>query len=150
MILENSLKITRALRQVQFERIFNITRSLTRSFVRSLICNMTEKELTLTQSALSQSCSGNTTYFFTASRLYRANMPTCFMATSTARRKRKRLTACDSQVQSEGWILQLFTPCPALTFILKLLVIKINLTALYCCIVYLFKRNLAFSFKVIR
>ena len=27
-----------------------------------------------------------------------------FMATSTAPRKRKRLTACDSQVQSEVWI----------------------------------------------
>ena len=32
------------------------------------------------------------------------NISTCFMATSTARRKRKRLTACDSQVQSEVWI----------------------------------------------
>ena len=47
------------------------------------------------------------------------------MATSTARRKRKCLTACDSQVQSEVWIPQLFTPLPTLTFILKLIVIHI-------------------------
>ena len=44
------------------------------------------------------------------------------MATSTARRKRKRLTTCDFKAQSEVWIPQLFTPSPALTFILKLLV----------------------------
>ena len=57
------------------------------------------------------------------------------MAMSTARRKRKRLTACDSQVQIEVWMPQLFTPSPALTFILKLLVTylftamqKMNLT----------------------
>ena len=49
-------------------------------------------------------------------------IPTCFMATSTARQKRKHLAACDSKVQSEAWIPQLFTPSPALTFILKLLV----------------------------
>ena len=44
------------------------------------------------------------------------------MATSTARRKRKRLTTCDFKAHSEVWIPQLFTPSPALTFILKLLV----------------------------
>ena len=32
------------------------------------------------------------------------NIPTCLMATSTAPATRKCLTACDSQMQSEGWI----------------------------------------------
>ena len=40
---------------------------------------------------------------------------------STARRT--HLTVYDSQVHSEVWIPQLFTPSPALTFILKLLVL---------------------------
>ena len=60
-IFENSLKIARALRLVQFERIFKYHEYckflISRSFVRLLICHMTEKNCELARVNLCNECS---------------------------------------------------------------------------------------------